>query len=82
MTSLSDDKQAVLIQAFNSTSRYPDDLLNIGNTFLEGMVKSNYPHELQLNNANASDAEALFLDLHLSISNGFGSSKVYDKPDD
>ena len=30
-----------------------------------------YPPELQLNKANTSDTEAPFLDLHLSISNGF-----------
>ena len=28
------------------------------------------------------DTEVPFLDLHLSISNGFGSSKIYDKRDD
>ena len=32
--------------------------------------------ELQLNKANTSDTEAPFLDLHLSISNGFVSSKI------
>ena len=37
---------------------------------------------LQLNKANTSDTEAPFLDLHLSISNGFVSSKLYDKRDD
>ena len=31
MTSLSDDNQADIIDAFNSTSRYLDDLLNIDN---------------------------------------------------
>ena len=41
-----------------------------------------YPPELQLNKANTSDTEAPFLDLHLSISNGFVSSKIYDKCDD
>ena len=41
-----------------------------------------YPPELQLNKANISDTEAPFLDLHLSISNGFISSKIYDKRDD
>ena len=41
-----------------------------------------YPPELQLNKANTSDTEAPFLDLHLSISNGFVSSKIYDKRDD
>ena len=38
--------------------------------------------ELQLNKANTSDTETPFLDLHLSISNGFVSSKIYDKRDD
>ena len=37
---------------------------------------------LQLNKANAADTEAPFLILHLSISNGFVSSKIYDKRDD
>ena len=46
------------------------------------MVNGIYPHELQLNKANTSNTEAPFLDLHLSISNGFLSSKIYDKGDD
>ena len=62
----------------NSTSRYLDDLLNISNPYFEGMVGRIYPPELQLNKDNASDTEAAFLDLHLSISNGFVSSKIYD----
>ena len=45
------------------------------------MVNRIYPPELQLNKANTSDTEAPFLDLHLSISNGFVSSKIYDKRD-
>ena len=35
-----------------------------------------------MNKANTSDTEVPFLDLHLSISNGFVSSKIYDKRDD
>ena len=46
------------------------------------MVNRIYPPELQLNKANTSDTEVPFLDLHLSISNGFVSSKIYDKRDD
>ena len=46
------------------------------------MVSQIYPSELQLNKANASDTEAAFLDLHLSISNGIVSTKIYDKRDD
>ena len=82
MTSLSDVKQAEIIDAFKSTSRYLDDFLNIDNPYFEGMVNRIDPPELQLNKANTSDTEAPFLDLHLSISNGFVSSKIYDKRDD
>ena len=57
MMSLSDVKQTEIIEAFKSTSRYLDDILNI-------------------------DTGAPFLDLHISISNGFVSSKIYDKRDD
>ena len=49
-----------LINAFNSTSRYLDDLLNIDNIHFEHMVHRIYSSELQLNKANASDTEAVF----------------------
>ena len=82
MKNLSSDNHADVIKAFNLTSRYLDDLLNIDNPYFEGMINQIYPTELQLNKANTSDTEAPFLDLHLSISNGFVSSKIYDKRDD
>ena len=82
MASLSVDNQADIIEAFDSTSRYLDDLLNIDNPYSKGMINKIYPPELQLNKANTSDTEAPFLDLHLSISNGFFFSKIYDKRDD
>ena len=82
--SLSDDKQADVIDAFNTTSRYLDDILNISNVYFDNMVSQIYPSELQLNKANTvtSDTEATFLDLHLSISNDIVSTKNYDKRDD
>ena len=79
MKELSNDNQADIIKAFNSTSRYLDDLLNIDNPYFEGMVNQIYPPELQLNKANTSDTEAAFLYLYLIISNGLVSSKIYDK---
>ena len=82
MLSLSEDNQSDVIEAFNSTSRYLDDLLNIDNNFLDSMVNRIYPSELQLNKANVSDTEASFLDLHLLISDGFVQTKIYDKRDD
>ena len=46
MMSLSNDKQADIIEAFiYSTSRYLDDLLNIDNPFFEGMVTQIDPTE-------------------------------------
>ena len=82
MMSLSADKDAEIIEAFNSTSIYLDDLLNIDNTYFDGMVIQIYQSELQLDKANSFDTEAPFLDLHLTISDGFVSSKIYDKRDD
>ena len=64
MISLSVDKQADIIDAFNTTSRYLDDTLNINNVYFDIMVSQIYPSVLQLNKANTSDTEAVFLDLH------------------
>ena len=77
MLSLSDDNQSEVIEAFNSTSRYLDDLLNIDD--IDTMVNHIYPSELQLNKANISDTEASFSDLHLFISDGLVKTKFYDK---
>ena len=80
--SLSGDKQADVIDAFNTTSTYLDDILNINNVYFDNMVSQIYPSELQVNKANTSDTEAAFLDWHLSISNDIVSTKIYDKRDE
>ena len=77
MMSLSDDMQADVIDAFNTTSRYLDDILNNNNVYFDNMVSQIYPSELRLNKANNSDTEAAFL--HLSISSDIVSTKIYDK---
>ena len=46
MLSLSEDNQSDVIEAFNSTSRYLDDLMNIDNSFFDSMVNRIYPSEL------------------------------------
>ena len=56
---------------FGSKLYYLDDLLNIDNNFFDSMFNRFYPSELQLTKANVSDTEASFLDLHVSISDGF-----------
>ena len=59
MMSLSGDK-ADVIDAFNTTSRYLDDILNINNVYFDKMVSRIYSSELQLNKASTSDTEATF----------------------
>ena len=82
MLSLSDDTQADVIDAFKTTFRYLDDILNINIDYFDNMTSQIYPSELQLNKANTSDTEAAFSDLHLSISNDIVSTKIYDKRND
>ena len=80
MLSLSGDKDAEVIEAFNSTSRYLDALLNIDSTYFDDMVT-----------IRTSDKWSNFIwyrgsvsrfTVHLTISDGFVSSKVSDKCDD
>ena len=56
MDSLNHENQADVIEAFNLTSGYLDDLLNIDNPYF----KQIYPPELQLNKANTINTEASF----------------------
>ena len=60
MMSLSDDKQADIIDAFNTKSRYLDDILDINNIYFDNVVSQIYHSELQLNKANTSDTDAAF----------------------
>ena len=80
--SLSDDEHADIIDAFNTTFRYLDDILNINNVYFDNMVSQIYPSALQLNKANTSDTKAAFLDLHMSVSYDIVSTKLYNKRDD
>ena len=82
MLSLSHDNQSEVIEAFNFTSRCLDDLLSNDNNFFDSMGNHIFPSVHQLNKVNVSDTETSFLDLHLSISDGFVKSKIYDKRDD
>ena len=57
MLSLSENNQADVVVAFNSTN----DLLNIDNPYFAKMVSQIYSTELHLNKENPSDAEAPLL---------------------
>ena len=82
MKSLSRKNQANIIEAFNSTSRYLDDLLNIDNIYFEHMFDRIYPAELQLKKLILPILKRRCLDLNLSIPNGTVSTKMYNKRGD
>ena len=82
MLSFSDIYQADVVEAFISTSRYLNDLLNTDNSYFAQMVSQIYPTELQLNKTHPSYTVASFLELDLSITNGVVSTKIYDKRED
>ena len=54
MLSLSDNNRADVVEEFNSTSIYLNDLLNTDNLYFEQMVSQINPTELQLNKADSS----------------------------
>ena len=57
MISLSHDKKANIIDAFNITSKYLDDIFNIDNVYFDNMVSQIYHTELLRNKANTSATE-------------------------
>ena len=82
MSNLQKSKRFDLIDKFNDTSRYIDDIFIIDNPAFAEHIPDIYPSELQLNKANTSDTEISFLDLNIKV---FGSNihtSVYDKRDD
>ena len=52
MKSLTKEKRCGMINAFNSTSRYLNDLFNIDRIHFAQMVQRKYPVELQPNKVN------------------------------
>ena len=54
MMSLSGDRQAYAIGAFNTISRYLDDILNIDNVYFDNMASKKNPSEPQRNKSNTS----------------------------
>ena len=46
MMPLSDDKLTDIIDAFNTTSKYLDDISNINNVYFDNVVSQIYPSEL------------------------------------
>ena len=68
-----------LVSAFSSNSRYLDDLVNTDKNVFDSIVNQIYTSELQMNKTSFSNTDASVLDLHLSISNGIVTTKIYNK---
>ena len=68
MSNLQKSKRFDLIDKFNDTSRYLDDIFTIDNPEFAEHIPDIYPRELQLNKANTSDKETSFLDLNIICS--------------
>ena len=67
MSNLHKSKHYDLIDMFNDTSRYLDDIVTIDNPEFEKHIPDIYPTELQLNKAITSDKETSFLDLNIKV---------------
>ena len=82
MSDLQKSKRFDLIDMFNDTSRYLDDIFTIDNPEFEKDIPDIYPADLQLNKANNSDKETSFLDLNIKVIGSDIHTSVYDKRDD
>ena len=82
MSDLQKSKRHDLIDMFNDTSRYLDDIFTIDNPEFEKYIPDIYPAELQFNKANTSDKETSFLDLNIKVIGSDIHTSVYDKRDD
>ena len=67
MSNLQKSKRFDLINKFNDTSRYLDDIFAIDNPEFAEHIPDIYPRKLLLNKANTSDEETSFLDLNIKV---------------
>ena len=83
MSNLQKSKRCDLIDMFNDTSRYLDDIFTIDNPEFAEHIPELYPRDLQLNKANRSDKEtSCFFDFNIKVIGSNINTSVYDKRDD
>ena len=82
MSNLQKSKRFDLIDKFNDTSRYLDDIFTIDNPEFAEHIPDIYPRELHLNKANTWDKETSFLDLNFKVVGSNIHTSVYDKRND
>ena len=82
MSNLQKSRRFDLIDKFNDTSRYLDDIFTIDNPAFSEHIPDIYSRELHLNKANTSDTETYFLALNIKIIGSNIHTSVYDKRND
>jgi len=82
MKSLSKSNDLNLIEKFNTSFRYLDDLCSLDNSLFHTYIKNIYPKELILLQSNNSDDKATLSDIDVQINNLHCTIKIYDKRDD
>ena len=83
MTKISKDQSKQhLIQKFNNSFRYLDDILALNNGDFSMYTSEIYPAELTLNKANTNNEHCPFLDLDTNIFNGKVYTKIYYQRDE
>ena len=82
VSNLQKSKRFDLLDKFNDTSRYLDDIFTIDNPEFAEHIPDIYPRNLQLKKANTSDKETSFLHLNIKVIGSTIHTSVYDKRDD
>ena len=77
-----DPSKSDLLEKFNNTYRYLDDIFSLNNSDFYKYTAEIYPTELTLNKANSDSLNCPFLDLDVSIIQSKIKTKIYDKRDD
>ena len=71
-----DHSKQDLVDQFNNTFRYLDEILALNNPDFQEIAKEMYPKELTLNKSNISNVHAPVLELDLTIEQGCLSTKL------
>ena len=81
MSNLQKSKRFDLIDMFNDTSWYLDDIFTIDNPAFAEHIPDTYPRKLHFNKAHTSDKETSFLDLNIKVIGNNIHTSAYDKRD-
>ena len=73
---------ASVVQQFNFTYRYIDDVFSLKNTKFAEYLEFIYPRELEIKETMETAASSSYLDCYLYINNGKLTTRLYEKRDD